>query len=829
MRKRRQKHQSNINQYDKLVIDIKNNIITRVGDLVSKLLNTAPDKLFDMASAAKNNADHNRYFELMNQLRQLKSELADAYLDAAKKYLIPAAKYQAEGTSENNATDELSLIGTDEIEGMVLVKSIGGRATSQYREQLSHLEARLEHLGLKSSTIFDKQALSPINFCQAFDDSLQDHFDPTNKKILFNLFEAEVINKLESLYDSINNRLIDAGILPQIKLQLQKQQQRRQTDRKTLPEQKPGENEQLAPSYPEGNFAEGSYGGNIPGAANTGGDNTATAGLTDNYPAGGFNPGGYAMTAAPGGNYHYPQQQPSPTSTNGNIPTQTAGSAGGTGFGSSSGNQPTAAQSANQVGTAASGNEFQHYTAGMPASQVSQILGNFLGTPINQETLGDPTALAGSPIYPASTAQHFGHQEIIQALSGLQAQSQFVQPQQLHFDAAAIKQAVITELAKKSGGVVSKRINQIAEKTIDFIELIFDAIIDDTEISDTIKTLLLRLQIPIIKASMSDPEFFIYDDHAARILLDKIAEIGVGITDHNDEIYIQLNRIVNHILDEYDQTTETFQEALDELNKVIDKLEEMARQKEADAQQQTLRHHARKTVLKALRLVTRDKILPEVVHPLILRRWPTLMFNHYLQFGKENDEWVNMVETLRDIIESIQPLNTAEDLAILLEDKDEIITTTYDYLSKTIKSPQDIEKVIAGLKQTYETHIKAASFSAKAIDKAEEAIADMEAPVDDLREKLTRKEPIPDIPENFVPGSWFQLYMGDDQIPRRCKLSVVVPEDANLMFVNHKGELVVEKSFDELNAEIAAEQSKIIMSHSAFDHALKSVVTRLKH
>ncbi len=34
---------------------------------------------------------------------------------------------------------------------------------------------------------------------------------------------TEVANRLDALYDSINNRMIDGGILPQIKLHLEKQ------------------------------------------------------------------------------------------------------------------------------------------------------------------------------------------------------------------------------------------------------------------------------------------------------------------------------------------------------------------------------------------------------------------------------------------------------------------------------------------------------------------------------------------------------------------------------------------------------------------------------
>ena len=47
------------------------------------------------------------------------------------------------------------------------------------------------------------------------------------------------------------------------------------------------------------------------------------------------------------------------------------------------------------------------------------------------------------------------------------------------------------------------------------------------------------------------------------------------------------------------------------------------------------------------------------------------------------------------------------------------------------------------------------------------------------------------------------------------------------MFVDHKGELVVEKSFDQFEEELASEKSKVIMGHSAFDYAFKTVINRL--
>ncbi len=791
-----------ISPYDKLVVDIRNNLTTRLGDLMSKLLNSAQDNLLDMSEAADNNKDQARYFELMHQLRALKPSIASTFDKKVKGLLLPASEFEASQTQHKieDEDDELSLVGQDEMEGIVLVKSIGERAGSKYREQLQHLEARLEHLALKTSTVFTKDALLPTHFCQAFNDALSDDFDKINKKILFSMFEIEVTSKLDALYDSINNRLVDADILPQIKLHTQKQQPSRA---------RPGHLPSSAVN-PEENqhndYADG-YAGH-PGMGDS--DMTAGGGMSGN------SVGGFAMTADPGGSYHNARQR--------TLQSQSGGRR--MGDHAEAGSATNASYVDRDANRGAAGNTgYQHYTAGMPANQVGRVLGNFIGgmpfTPGN----ADSSSAAHSNFFPETTTQDFGHQEIIHALSGIQNLPQFTQMEQARFDAEAIKQAVLAEIAKTSGGAVTKRINKIAEKTIDFIELIFDAIVDDEEISDAIKTLLLRLQIPVIKASMVDQEFFIYDDHPARVLLDTIADAGAGITEHSDVMYKKLDKVISSILNEYDITTETFQSALDELNTIIEEQEASARTIEQEEQQQLLRKHARATVLKTLRATTTGQSLPEAVHPLILKRWPTLMFNHYLKKGKENDEWVNLAFTLRHLVESVQPITSAEQLAKLVAEKEELLAQTEIHLNTLSKSKKDVQNTVAAYKETLQLHIDDANFSAEEVSIAEEVVSNA-APVVELPIFDTTEEK-QDIPANVMPGMWFQLYMGEDKAARRCKLSVIITEDANLMFVNHKGELVTEKSFDEFNEEVANDTSKMIMGHSVFDHAFKSVVDRL--
>ncbi len=856
--------------YSDFIQSIKHDIESRLHDLISNYLDKTESALLEMAQDAPSNKEQIIRFEWLRLLRENKSSLATRYSNNITPLLRPFPVTEAEKKQHKlNAEDELSLVDHSEIEDMVLVKNIGERAAGNFREQISNLEARLEYLALKTDDIFQKRAISPINLCQAFDDALGDDFDLDYKKLLFSFFYDNVASKFDTLYDAINDRLIEAGILPEIKIpMLNKPRSKRRVttyvdepDSDTMDEN--AGYDPRRPSYVHqarsgttgtGSTGAGNTGGSgnsanawEPGGENAGTDSTAgghagssggggggggsnAAPLTGNNEASdaeqsGNIGSGYAMTAAPGQLYHggasqdqnEDQATPQQSSSSGGGPQGTAGS-------SQSGNA-TPASDTDQ-------NTYTHTVAGMPAQQVSQTLGNFLGTGSHRpgtDTSGE------NPSFPASTPQAFGHDEILSALSSVQSLPQFDQPSDLHFDAEAIKSAIVNEIAKKSGGIVTKRINQLASKTIDFIELIFDAIIEDDAISDTIKALLLRLQIPIIKASMLDPEFFIYDTHPARVLLDKIAEVGFGVTDHQDEIYIKLDQIISIILNEYELQTSTFQYALDKLNEYIEKQEALAREKEEAAQKQVLREHARNTVLKALRAITAGKTLPESIHPLVLKRWPTLMFNHYLTNGKDNDEWITIIEALREIVASVQPITTADELAYLQYHQDAILTRTRHFLKATNRSSQDIESVLDGLKFAHETLIAKAHFDAAETESANQRLMENDAIVQekdlpDINIATTKEEapPAPRLPTNIAPGMWFHLYIGEDKAARRAKLSVIIMEDSKLVFVNHNGDIIVEKSFDEFIDEIEQGKSKMIMGHSVFDHALSSVIVRLR-
>ena len=785
--------------YNELVSELKNTLNFHLKDLFTSFFNNADTALFELANEASNNEEQKQYFDLLHSIRTDKANLSRGLSDALRSYLKPISAIAPGDDSasiDDDDDEELSLVSQDTMDELVLVNTIAAKSHDNFNEDISKLEIRLDHLAEHTPMIFSKDALIPLHFCEAFQQSITIlDLATAEKLILYKLFDNEVAGNLNQLYATINNLLIDAGILPKIKLTAS-----RNADGG-------GSN---GPEYvveEEDEF-----------------ENTGTA-----QGSGGGRPGG---TGSPG--------SPSPEGASATDGSPQQG-------GSGSGGDPATTQSKSEAYTQKLINKYGNKDiGGYPIGEASEIIRDFIGN--DSASTG---SIEGDP-------QFYGHKDVFSALTQMQSvthtQIQSAPPAIERIDAAAIKQALLSTIASQQGGTITKQINQVIEKTIDFIKLIFDAIIDDTSISDTIKALLLTLQIPVIKASMLDQEFFVNDDHPARELLDRIAEIGVGVTEHTDPLYKQLDQIIKDLLADYASDINAFVVALEKVKEIIAQREAETEEKEREAQEQIQKEHARKIVLWELRKSTLEKKLPSLVHKLVLKLWPTMMFNHYIKHGKQNDEWVFLVTTLGEIVESVQTPSNAKEYKALKDSHEALAERVEKRLRRSKRAKEHLEEIMADLRETYGHLLDTDEFDEALAQPELSTMPVMDTPIaseeaieaareGDIEESFNEvvtedQEPHPDepvdlreklqlLPNDVRPGVWFQITMENDHI-RRLKLSVIIMEEALLVFVDHNGERVIEKEAEPFAEELKNGKAQIIMHHSVFDHALGSVFSSIK-
>lgn len=445
----------------------------------------------------------------------------------------------------------------------------------------------------------------------------------------------------------------------------------------------------------------------------------------------------------------------------------------------------------------------------------------------------------------------FSRKDLMGALSKLQHNIIKKKKDVAKIDADHIKRAIMADMGKSNGGAITRKVHVLDQRSIDFVGMMFNAITNDESIPRIITNLLMRLQIPVIKVAMLDESLFSSENHPARDTLDLVSKAGKGITEEQDRVYKQLEKIVDGILHEYDIDIESFERAVDALHTLITSEEEIAAENEKSEQREIIKQHARDVVLTEMRHLTSNKKLPKNVQPLVLKHWPTMMCNRYVTHGKESSEWLLSVMLLKLLMKCLQPINSKSQWQLLTNNHEYLVEAVNDELYETQQDKTEIDEQIAALKQTFLKMLD--DFGYKLVEEPEAAKPDVDTnampyveeenivaaneefdeqghneEVAKIEEQARiAREKISKLPGNLHPGVWFEIFNGDDKPVRRLKLSVVLTEVAKLIFVDCHGVKVIEKDAGDFANELENEKSKFIADHSTFEHALGTVIHKL--
>jgi hypothetical protein len=438
----------------------------------------------------------------------------------------------------------------------------------------------------------------------------------------------------------------------------------------------------------------------------------------------------------------------------------------------------------------------------------------------------------------ADGKNYFERKDVMRALSQLQNQilSKGKEQQQASID--EIKQSLFNEIGKQNGGVITKKVNTLDERSIDFVGMMFDAIMHDSSLSNIIKNLLFRLQIPVIKVAMSDTHLFERDNHPTREVLNLVSEAGKGVTEETDRVYGELETIIDGVLEEFDVDIESFNQAADSLRKLIESEQQIAEENEKREQQTVMVAHAREVVVTEIKRISTNKIIPKKVLPLVTKSWPSLMVNRYIKNGTDSWPWLESVMLMKLLVKCLQPIKSNGQWQMVWTNHMALIDAVRDELYTTKQDKDTIASHVDTLKDTFLELLDAYGYklteneelSPVSEDEILENYGSGAANDDTLQEadleEVARlaQEKLSQLPNMVHPGVWFEIYNGDDKAVRRLKLSVILTGIAKLVFVDRKGIKVIEKDAADFAAELTSEKSRFIADHSTFEHALGQVI-----
>lgn len=472
----------------------------------------------------------------------------------------------------------------------------------------------------------------------------------------------------------------------------------------------------------------------------------------------------------------------------------------------------------------------------------SGITGKGSGLPVEQ----GPVLPRDDLVHMLSTIQH-QNQDISNMVS--------MQAQQLD-----LRQALHNQIQQFTAANQARSIGRVDDDVINLVSMLFEFILDDHNLSSPMKALLARLQIPLLKVAILDKSFFSRGGHPARKLLNELATAALGWSEtadlSRDKLYLKISEVVGKVLNEFDDNVSLFQDLLDDFTEFVEvekRRASLIERRTRDAEEGMGRtQQARALVGEILNSKAQGKNLPAVAVELLREGWSNYLFLIHVKDGVESSKWQDALQTVDDLIWSVQPAKDKERSGELLKLIPGLLQRLRKGLADASFSKARMRILFKDLETIHLECLRAPSQqqkpSARVIQPEENSAAGqppgsakpdaiIASPVIIDKENLPPIEEVTESPaeeqdehlarvDALSSGTWVELIHNDKK--QRAKLVAVIKSTGKFIFVNRVGMKVAEKTRMVLAQEFRDQAISILDDSLLFDRALESVIGNLR-
>ena len=423
----------------------------------------------------------------------------------------------------------------------------------------------------------------------------------------------------------------------------------------------------------------------------------------------------------------------------------------------------------------------------------------------------------------------------------------------------------------------AQSLDRVDDDVISLVSMLFEFILDDELLPTTVKALVARLQLPVLRVAIADKAFFSLSRHPARRLLNELARATVGWNDQDDlrrdQLYILLENMVGRLLIEPNPSADLFESLHAELAsfvKVEQRRSGRLEQRTRDAEEGKAKvEAARAQVAESLNRLLLGRTLPVSVVAALRDTWSQVMQITWLRQGPESDAWREVVNTAERLVGSVEAPEQGCALSELDAANHEVLGRVdqgLELIGHDEPQRATVMTMLEALQQAARATLVVASEPAPQITEApapvESALrtatrilrgsqpepaaapqmpAAIEAvhiaePVLETAEKEESVELVTDLPSaravawvsGLHAGSWFELAPAEGQPTQRCKLAGIISFSGNHIFVNRSGVKVAEYRAPALQRHFDMGLIQLVDDNQLFDRALESVIGNLR-
>jgi hypothetical protein len=406
---------------------------------------------------------------------------------------------------------------------------------------------------------------------------------------------------------------------------------------------------------------------------------------------------------------------------------------------------------------------------------------------------------------------------------------------------------------------LGRKANQLESMTIEMVAMLFDFIFETRDLPDGIKAQLARLQIPVLKAAMLDGAFFAKKSHPSRLLVNALADAGLGWSPEmgsGDPLYKKIEHIVRRILDEFSDNLVLFDELREELEAYLAEEEKAAEDNISSSADEINQSDKLQIAIVIGRAEIERRVesypIPQFLASFLREHWQATLEYVYMKDGDDSESWTSAVTTLEDLVWSVQPKRSPEDRKHLVALLPSLLKRLGAGVHNQRWTQDQREKFMQNLVEAHAAAVKpsfaAATSPTAAVAEAAKAQAEFAkasgdsaaaAKAEALAEAMAPATPVPpeaapeilddeylEIARNLERGMWVEFESEGGQLAF-AKLAWVSPLRGTYLFTNRQGQKALSMTAEELADRFRADRARLVEAEPLVDRAMTRVITNL--
>ena len=353
-------------------------------------------------------------------------------------------------------------------------------------------------------------------------------------------------------------------------------------------------------------------------------------------------------------------------------------------------------------------------------------------------------------------------------------------------------------------------LNEEQQASLDVVDRFFGSMLHSPRLGEAARDQLRRLEVPVFKVVLRDPQFFEDEENPVRAVMNRVAELGVKGGRMSSVIQRRVEGLVQRLNTEFEQDTQVFGDVLGELDEMIERQNLVYRRNvervTAAAEGAQKVEDAKFAVAAEIDRRLSGRKVPKAMISLINGGWRDLLSLTWIRQGADSTLWQDYLSVLDTLLglgdDPTVPVNLAELLRTIQEGLASISSNHMP--SGHIRD--ELKKFLVGRHDGSQEMIE---MPARSESGASAPVGMSEMQQRSLQRWISRAQ-------RLQVGDWLR-YQEDPANPQYMRLVWVARELTRFVFVNHQGMKVVERDVTTLAQQL---QQGLIVPDPNYDRPI---------